>query len=49
MDNTEIKEEMQYLLDKRCKHGWTERDVVMYKHYGKLLGDEWDGEMPQNF
>ncbi len=49
MSDDEIRKEMDYLYEKKQRYGWNEKDVVMYKHYGSLLGDSWDDEMPPTY
>ena len=46
MNQSDIRQEMEDLRDKRGSYGWNDRDVAYYKSLGSQL-DGWDGEMPR--
>jgi hypothetical protein len=37
---SEIKEEIEYLENKRAKYGWTDKDAQRYYYLKRLLGED---------
>ncbi len=36
----EIREEIEYLLEKRAQYGWTKKDAERYHYLKRLLGED---------
>ena len=40
MNDQEIKKEIEYLIEKRHRYGWTESDAEKYKRLKRELGED---------